>query len=132
VGKTMIVAGVGCRRGASTTAIVAAIDAALARAGLSRHLLDVIAAPATKCDEPAIAATASALGAKLVLVAPADLEAAGHRAVTRSERVMALLGVPSAAEAAALAAGGPAARLLVARVVVGPATCALAESGAAP
>jgi cobalt-precorrin 5A hydrolase len=36
------------------------------------------------------------------------------------------MGVPSAAEAAALAAGGPAARLLAPRIAVGPATCALA------
>jgi cobalt-precorrin 5A hydrolase len=43
-----------------------------------------------------------------------------------------LTGVPSLAEAAALAAGGPTARLLGARVAVGPATCALAESGEAP
>jgi cobalt-precorrin 5A hydrolase len=39
--------------------------------------------------------------------------------------------VPSVAEAAALAAAGPAARLIVARIAVGPATCALADAGAA-
>jgi cobalt-precorrin 5A hydrolase len=42
------------------------------------------------------------------------------------------MGVPCVAEAAALAAGGPAARLLVPRIAVGPATCALATSGAVP
>jgi cobalt-precorrin 5A hydrolase len=45
--------------------------------------------------------------------------------------VIALAGVPSVAEAAALAAAGPAARLIVARIAVGPATCALADAGAA-
>ena len=45
---------------------------------------------------------------------------------------MALAGVPSVAEAAALAAGGPDARLIVPRIAVGPATCALAATGAAP
>jgi cobalt-precorrin 5A hydrolase len=42
------------------------------------------------------------------------------------------MGVGSVAEAAALAAGGPDARLVVPRIAIGPATCALAASGAAP
>jgi cobalt-precorrin 5A hydrolase len=63
------------------------------------------------------------------MVPQRDLEAAGARVVTRSERVLALMGVPSVAEAAALAAAGPASRLLGSRVAVGPATCALAVSG---
>jgi cobalt-precorrin 5A hydrolase len=42
------------------------------------------------------------------------------------------MGVSSVAEAAALAAGGPDARLVVPRIAIGPATCALADSGAAP
>jgi cobalt-precorrin 5A hydrolase len=65
----------------------------------------------------------------LVLVAQAELEEAGARTKTRSERVLSLAGVASVAEAAALAAGGPAARLLVPRITVGIATCALAVSG---
>jgi cobalt-precorrin 5A hydrolase len=125
----MIIAGIGCRRGTSAAAIGAVIDAALARAGLAKGELDAIAAPAAKGGEPGIAATASALGVALVLVAQDDLEAAGRRGHTRSKRVMALMGVPSVAEAAALAAGGPVARLVVARTVVGPATCALAHVG---
>jgi cobalt-precorrin 5A hydrolase len=68
----------------------------------------------------------------LVLVPQADLEAAGSRTVTRSERVVSLMGVPSAAEAAALAAAGPAGRLVTPRTAVGPATCALASSETHP
>ena len=128
----MIVAGVGCRRGTSAAAIETVIAAALARAGLASGALDVIAVPATKGDEPGIAAAASALGLPLVLVARLDLESAGRRVGTHSQRVMALMGVPSVAEAAALAAGGPAARLVLPRIAIGPATCALASSGAAP
>ena len=127
----MIVAGIGCRKGASASEIGAAISAALARAGLQHDALDVIAAPAMKAGEPGIAAAATRLGVPLVLVPQADLEAAGARTATRSARVVALMGVPSAAEAAALAAGGPAARLLAPRTAIGPATCALADSGAA-
>jgi len=124
----MIVAGVGCRKGTSSREIGAAITAALARAGLRRDALDVIAAPAMKGGEAGIAGAASDLGVPLVLVPQADLEAAGTRTMTRSERVIALMGVPSAAEAAALAAAGPAARLVAPRTAVGPATCALATS----
>jgi cobalt-precorrin 5A hydrolase len=128
----MIVAGIGCRRGASASEIEAAIAAALARAGLRSDALGMIAAPAMKAGEPGIAAAATDLGVPLVLVPQADLEAVGGRTATRSARVVALMGVPSAAEAAALAAGGPAARLLAPRVAVGPATCALATNEGVP
>jgi cobalt-precorrin 5A hydrolase len=124
--QAMIVAGIGCRKGASANEIGAAITAALSRAGLRHDALGLIAAPALKSDEPGIAAAASDLG--VPLVPQADLEAAGSRTATRSARVVALMGVPSAAEAAALAAGGPAARLLAPRIAVGPATCALATN----
>jgi Cobalamin synthesis G C-terminus len=72
------------------------------------------------------------LGVSLVVISQSDLAAANVRATTRSERVIALAGVPSIAEAAALAAGGPAARLIAPRIAIGPATCALADTGAAP
>jgi cobalt-precorrin 5A hydrolase len=124
----MMVAGVGCRRGTSAQAIEAAIAAALASAGLANQRLDVLATADFKANEPGIAAAAAARGVPLILVTQADLERAG---ATRSERVAGLVGVGSVAEAAALAAGGPAARLLVARIAIGPATCALAISEAA-
>jgi cobalt-precorrin 5A hydrolase len=132
MGEAMIVAGIGCRRGAPAAAVAAAIAAALRRAQLGATAVDVIATSAAKGEEPGIAAAASALGVRLVAVPQAELEAAGARTLTASPRVLALTGVPSVAEAAALAAGGPAARLIAARIVVGPVTCALADSGAAP
>jgi cobalt-precorrin 5A hydrolase len=132
LGQAMIVAGIGCRRGVSAAAIEAVIGAALARAGLGKDALALIATAAAKCDEPGIAAAASALGLPIVSVSRGELEHAGARGVTRSARVLALTGVPSVAEAAALAAAGQGARLLLARIALGPATCALATSGAAP
>ncbi|HEY4403359.1 MAG TPA: cobalamin biosynthesis protein [Xanthobacteraceae bacterium] len=128
MGEAMMVAGVGCRRGTSAKAIEAVIAAALVRAGLARPMLDAIAAPAAKHDEAGIVAAASALGVPLVLIAQPDLESAASRVETRSKRVMTLTGVPCVAEAAALAAGGPAACLVLARIAIGPATCALAIS----
>jgi len=128
----MIVAGIGCRKGASAAEISAVIADALARAGLGTQALDLVAAPESKGGEQGVAAAAAALGVPLMLVAKADLEAAGARTQTRSERVLALIGVPSVAEAAALAAGGPAARLILPRITVGVATCALAVGGERP
>ena len=130
--QAMIVAGVGCRAGASAREIEAAIAAALARAGLAAGALGMIATSFAKGNEPGIAAAASGRGVKFVVVPQAEFEAAGARAVTRSERVLALTGVPSVSEAAALAAGGPASRLIAPRVAVGPATCALAITGDSP
>ena len=128
----MIVAGVGCRKGVRAADIEAAIAAAFDRAGVATSQLRLIATSAAKGGEPGIVAAASAIGVPLALIPLGDLAAAGIRATTRSERVMALAGVPSVAEAAALAAGGPDARLIVPRIAVGPATCALAATGAAP
>ena len=124
----MIVAGVGCRKGASADDIGAVIADAFARAGVAPEELNLIAAPELKRGEHGLAAAAAALGVPLVLIAKADLEAAGARAETRSERVLALMGIPCVAEAAALAGGGPTARLIVPRIAIGPATCALAVS----
>src|SRR5471032_2565892 len=123
LGKAMIVAGIGCRKGVSAAEVETAIAAALANAGFATTQLDLIAAPAVKGGESGIVNAASARGVPLVLVPQADLEAVSGRTVTQSKRVLAIMGVPSAAEAAALAACGPTARLVAARVAVGPATC---------
>jgi cobalt-precorrin 5A hydrolase len=127
--QAMIVAGVGCRRGTSAPDIEAAIRAALTQAGVTADALSAIATTAAKRDEAGIGAVAANLGVHVVLVSEADLKAAGERTATKSERVLALTGVPSVAEAAALAAAGPSARLIGPRLAIGAATCALAASG---
>jgi cobalt-precorrin 5A hydrolase len=130
--QAMIVAGIGCRRGAGAPDIEAAIRAALARAGVTTADLNAIATGGAKAAEAGIAAAAAKLGLRVVLVADDELKAAGARTETRSERVLALTGAPSLAEAAALAAAGPSSRLIASRLVLGAATCALARSGTAP
>jgi cobalt-precorrin 5A hydrolase len=126
----MIVAGVGCRRGAPAPDIETAIRAALARAGVGADALDAIATAQAKGAEAGIAAAAEKLGVRVVLVPDAELKAASARTTTRSERALALTGVPSVAEAAALAAAGPSAHLVSPRLVIGSATCALAATEA--
>ena len=128
----MIVAGVGCRRGAPAPDIETAIRTALARVGMAADALDAIATSEGKRAEAGITAAAEKLGVAVVLVPEAELQAAGARTATRSERVLALMGVPSVAEAAALAAAGPSARLVSPRLVIGAATCALAVSETVP
>jgi cobalt-precorrin 5A hydrolase len=130
--EAMIVAGIGCRRGAPAADIEAAIAAALSRAGFPPTALGIIATAAMKDGENGIKNTAAKLGLSLILVQQSELEAANSRTLTRSERVAALTGVSSIAEAAALVAAGPAARLLGPRVAVRAATCALASSGDEP
>jgi cobalt-precorrin 5A hydrolase len=129
--QAMIVAGIGCRRGAAAVDIEAAILAALARAGIRAADLNAIATSTAKETEAGIATAASTFGVGIMPIAEAALKAAGARVATRSDRVLALTGVPSLAEAAALAAAGPSSRLIASRLVVGAATCALASSGAA-
>jgi len=127
----IVVAGIGCRRGAPAADIEAAIRAALARADIAADALDAVATIEAKSAEAGIATAAARLGVAVVLVPHAGLQAANDRVETRSQRVLALTGVASVAEAAALAAAGPAARLVVPRLVVGAAACALAASGTA-
>jgi len=124
----MIVAGIGCRKGAAAAAVEAAVIAALAARGLGADRLAALATSSSKGEEPGIKAAAAALGVPLVTIAQGELEAAGHGIATKSERVLALTGVGSVAEAAALAAAGSGAQLLAQRVVVGPVSCALAQS----
>ncbi len=128
----MMVAGIGCRAGASARDIEAALSAALSNTGEPIRELDLIATSAAKANETGIAEVARTRGIKFVVVAQAELEAAATRGITKSARVLALTGVPSVAEAAALAAAGPTARLLVPRITVRTATCALALSGDTP
>jgi cobalt-precorrin 5A hydrolase len=130
--KVMIAAGIGCRRGASAPDIEAAIRAALARANITADALDVIATSEAKSAEAGIRTAAEKLGVCVLIVPASDLTRAGDRIETHSEQVLALTGVGSVAEAAALAAAGPAAKLISPRLVMGSATCALAASPPAP
>jgi len=128
--KAVIVAGVGCKRGAPMRDIETALHTALARAGVNANDLSAIATGEAKQGERGIETVAAKLGVRLMLISNGELKAAGDCATTRSDRLLALIGLPSLAEAAALAAAGPSARLIVSRLIVGAATCALAASDA--
>lgn len=132
LGETVIVAGVGCRKAISAAQVESAIEAALLCNRVAGRRISLIAVPAVKGTEAGIVAAAAARGVRLVLIGQNALEAADARTLTRSVRSMAALNVHSVAEAAALAAAGPNARLLAPRIAVGPVTCALAEGEILP
>jgi cobalt-precorrin 5A hydrolase len=125
-GKAMIVAGIGCRRGATAAAIEQSIEEALSECGLERSQLRALATAAAKCDERGLREAAARLSLPLIPLAELDLIRAAPGALTRSQLVLDLKGVPSIAETAALAAAGRNARLLAPRVSNKEASCAIA------
>lgn len=127
----MIVAGVGSRRGVSAQEVCAAVRGAMERHGVKLHEISLMATPALKGSEAGIMRAALDLGLLLVMVPQSQMEAAGARVLSHSERVVALMGVPSVAEAAALAAAGRRSTLIGPRFVLGPVTCALAREAEA-
>jgi cobalt-precorrin 5A hydrolase len=127
----MITAGLGCRRACAPEDVVAAITAALACAGRNISEVSALYAPAARMDASALRAAAAQLGKRLEFVALERLAQHSEGALTHSERVLSALGIPSAAETAALAGAcaqrpGSSARLLGPRSSAGGATCALA------
>jgi len=114
----VIVAGFGFRGGAGGDSGAGALAA-------TGRTPQALAAPMDKA--PALAALAATLGVPVIGVAPEALAAV--RVLTDSPASRAARGTGSVAEASALAAAGPGARLLGPRVVSADrmATCALAE-----
>lgn len=101
----MKVAGFGFRKGASE----AALADALAKAGGSDGL-DALASLAGKADNAALKALAERLALPVIAIDSGTLSA--QITLTQSARILAMHGTGSVAEAAALAACGPGARLL--------------------
>ena len=127
----MIAVGIGCRRGSGADAIRAAIDDALARAGLSLAEIDALAAPAFKAGEAGIAEAAAALGLPLRPVGRDLLEEAQPLCVTRSPAAETATGLGAVSEAAALAAAGRGAMLVLPRIARDGVTCAVARGDGA-
>jgi cobalt-precorrin 5A hydrolase len=117
---TMRVAGFGFRKGATEAALADALQRAGGAAGVT--------ALATAEDKVAgLQGFAATLG--LPVIGLSNVTLAAQPVLTRSPRVSALYGTGSLAEAAALAAAGPGARLMGPRAqsADGTATAAIAE-----
>jgi cobalt-precorrin 5A hydrolase len=126
--QTMSVAiGVGCRKGCSAGTIEALVRQALA--GMSDAPLGLFTL-VDKRGEPGLAKAAARLELSLIYLTREALRDREGDVRTRSARVESLFGVPSVAEAAALAGAGPGSVLILPRIAEGGATCAIA--GPAP
>ena len=123
----MIVAGIGFNTSATPAALGKAVSAAMATAGVSK--LDAMATATAKSQDATLTAFAAAQSLPLVAV-----DVAGIKTPSQSPRVQAMFHTGSLAEAAALIAAGPQARLLapVTKSPCGRATCAIAISEPSP
>ncbi len=83
---------------------------------------------ADKRHEPGLAEAAHRLGLDLAFVPREALREQAAKIRTASPKAEALFGVPSVAEAAALAGAGPGSSLIVPRIANAVATCAIAAS----
>ena len=120
----MKVAGLGFRAQASVASLRSALQAA---GGIND--LTALATAKDKADTPALLQLAAELGLPVIAVPLLDLQ---RQTATASPHAPARYGSHSLAEAAALAAAGPGARLLAARAVSTDslATAAIAENTA--
>ncbi|SDR62322.1 cobalt-precorrin 5A hydrolase [Rhizobiales bacterium GAS191] len=131
--KPAIAVGIGCRKGCAGDAIAALVRRALASLGSTqpgeaerRQGISLFSSE-DKRSEQGLVDAATALDLPLILLPQARLLAAAPRCETRSARVEALFGLPSVAEAAALAGAGENSRLVVKRISEAGASCAVAQ-----
>lgn len=117
--------GVGCERGTSPQEISDLIESTLTTNNLSIQSVACFASIDLKEDEPAIEALCN-----VRFFSAEELNALAPKLKTPSDYVMAEVGTPGVAEAAALAAGGPESELIVAKTKSKRATCAIARSPA--
>ena len=122
--------GVGCERGAAPDELVGLANQTLADAGLAAGAVAGVYSIDLKADEPAVHATAAALGVAARFFDAATLEAETPRLANPSEVVFNEVGAHGVAEGAALAAAGPDGELIVPKQISRRATCAVARGPA--
>lgn len=123
------VAGIGCRKGTGSDAVILAVRAAEQAFGMT---VDSLATAPRKAEEAGLAEAAKNLSLSLEIVPQERLEAAASKTMTFSQASLDHAGSPSVSEAAALAAAGENARLVAPRLVVGDVTVAIATTDDAP
>ncbi|GGG28840.1 cobalamin biosynthesis protein [Chelatococcus composti] len=128
----MIVAGIGFRRSVAADEIVALVEQALDRAAIAADALGKLATVEALAALPAFTEAARRLNVVAASVAEPALSEAAPRVRTQSARSIAAHGIGSVAEAAALAAAGSRAELILERIASPSATCALARLETGP
>ena len=120
--------GVGCARHTPPETLEQLVQETLTAHNLSPHALCGVFSHRLKSDEDAVHRLAEALNRPARFYSTEELNAQNARLKNPSERVRTEVGCPSVAEAAALAAGGPEARLIVDKQKNTLATCAIARA----
>ena len=118
--------GVGCRKNCPADAIEALARQALGRVADAVPL--GIFTLADKTGEPGLIEAAGNMGLELIYLTRDALKARASDIQTPSPHAEIQFGIPSVAEAAALAGAGPASVLIVPRIAQGGATCAVARA----
>lgn len=119
----MIVGGLGCKLDASPEAMISVVKQAVERWGLPHSF----AVPPFRQNHAAVQAVAQLFSLPIAIVDLLALASAQPRSLTHSERARITMGFGSIAEGCALAALGPQAQLLGARIAGEGVTCAFAS-----
>ena len=122
--------GVGCERGTPPEELSGLVTATLAAHNLSTAAVAGVFSLDLKADEPAVAALGRALDVPVRFFSTDRLRAESPRLQNPSEIVLREVGIAGVAEAAALAAAGPQATLVIAKTRSPRATLAVARSPA--
>lgn len=126
---TTLAIGIGFRKSCASETIVSLVCRAKAMAqadGSWAEARPAVLATIAEKDRPVLHAAAAELGLPVVVLPKRALAAMADKTTIASETARACFGIPSVAEAAALAAAGMGARLIVTRIAAPDATCAIA------
>jgi cobalt-precorrin 5A hydrolase len=123
VSLPLLAIGIGCKSGVCAEAVINLVGEACRKIEGEPNSLYTAE---EKRAEPAVREAAAYLGLPLIYLSRDSLKAEAGRAATTSQRVLALFGVPSIAETAALAGAGPGSKLLLTRISANGVTCAIA------
>ena len=122
--------GIGCERNADPQEAIDLLSRTLSDAGLAKESVALVASIDLKADEPAVLDAAETFGVPARFFSAAALEAETPRLANPSAAVFREVGAHGVAEAAALAAAGPEAKLIVPKTKSARVTCAIAEAPA--
>lgn len=125
-----IVLGIGHDGGADLADLQALVAECLASAKLKATEVSAIASIDSRTESGLVAALAAAFGVEARYFPAVSLEAETPRLANPSETLFQRIGCHGVAEAAALAAAGPEARLILPKVKGRGVTCAIAVTGA--
>lgn len=129
--RSILVAGLGCRRDCSLGELLALLDSTLAEQGSSTAALTALASSAYKADEPGLLELAEHLGLPISFLTADMLTGYHARLSQRSAIAQRVTGSPSVAEASALALAeqlsGQPARLWITKRKSAAATVAVAS-----